>query len=124
LAQANTQVVPLAIGGAAHPGYDPPTGGTGALGHGSGPQVNVGCVHVEAPGPTPVQVPVTELPIPPSVRFEPEPHCSVQELPVVDVPQLLETYGSLSGVQVAGAHVAVPPSYAPRKQLGSVPVCE
>jgi hypothetical protein len=87
--------------------------------------VNDGCAHTEAPGPTPVQVPVTELSIPPSVRCEPAAHCSVQALPVVAVPQLLETYCSVSGVQVAGTHAEVLPVYAPRTQVGSLPpLCE
>jgi hypothetical protein len=50
-------------------GYDPPVGiGDGGPTHGKGSQVNVGWVHADAPGAVPVQVAVTEKPLPPSVR--------------------------------------------------------
>jgi hypothetical protein len=69
LAQASGHVWPLGT----RPeqlGYDPPTGiGDGGPTHWSGSQVNVGCVHTEAPGAVPVQVPVTEVPLPPSERW-------------------------------------------------------
>jgi hypothetical protein len=67
LAQTNGHVVPLGTGGAQN---DPPAGaGPNGAVHWSGSQVNVGWVHAEAPGAVPVQVPVTEVPTPPSERW-------------------------------------------------------
>jgi hypothetical protein len=113
-------VWPLAIGDVVQPGYDPPTGGDGAARHGGGAQVKVGYVHVEAPGATPVQAAVTEVPIPPSVRCMPGAHCTVQVLPVAAVAQSLLMNGAVSGAQLAGSHVASP-TKAPDSQVGSVP---
>jgi hypothetical protein len=48
----------------------------------------------------------------------------VQAPPVVPVPQVLLTPGSLSGAQVAGAQVGVAPSNWPNEQVGFAPVGE
>jgi hypothetical protein len=107
LLHTNGQSVPLGTGGV-QLGNDP-FSLTAAARHGIGPQVNVGCVHAEVPGPVPVQVPVTESAVPPSVRSMPPAHCRVHVLPVVPVAQLLATIGSLSGAQLAGTQFEVLP---------------
>ena len=115
-------VWPLGIGVVVQPGYDPPVTADGAVVHGGGAQVNVGYVHVEAPGAVPVQVAVTDVPTPPSLRCMPGAHCTVQVPPVLAVPQSLLMNGAVSGAQVAGSHVAAP-TKAPDWQVGSVPAC-
>jgi hypothetical protein len=113
-------VCPLAIGAVAQPGYDPPVTADGAVTHGGGAQVNVAYVQAEAPAAVPVQVAVTELPTPPSLRCMPAAHWTVQVLPVLAAPQSLLVNGAVSAAHVAGSHVALP-TKAPDWQAGSVP---
>jgi hypothetical protein len=108
LAQARVHVWPLAIGVVAQPGYDPPVTDAGAVRHGGGAQVNVAYVHVEDPAAVPVQVAVTEVSTPPSLRCMPGAHCTVQVPPVGAVAQSLLVSAVASGAQVAGSHVASP----------------
>lgn len=69
----------------------------------------VGYVHSEVPGPVPLHVSATEVPLPPSVRCAPGAHCTVQVAPMEPDPQSLVVNGAASGAQLAGTHVDVLP---------------